>query len=627
MEMAEYDYSRIGNLISRTEEFNNSFSPFYMSFGKSTACTGIRMDWVYVSEYHHNDEPSWGSFGTEEPRLPITEPEVTTNDATGVEETNATIHGYLSGHGGESCTVWFEYGASTGYGNTTNNQTKTIFENFTENISSLSQGTLYHYRAVANNSNSTDYGSDKAFLTKPLAPVSITVSIHNLTALNLTWVKGTGANNTVIERNATAVTNWSRGEGTEIYNGTGTTYIDSDLLFNVEYYYQVWSYSEWSYNPTLYQYSDDNASDSETPYYWSPNVTTNDATGVEETNATLNGYLNSTGGNVTFEFYTDEGNAQSDFSGNNWVAQTFTVGTNGYNVTFNATSIGLNLSGSASNNESITVGIRAVNATNAPTGSDLANATLDIPSYGTNFYWTILNFTTPCQLTKGETYAIVLRLSNGTSSNYIYNWADPYNGGIIWSSGNAGATWNSASGDILFEVYSYPTTWFVYGSTTNYGNTTNNQTKNTVDDINANITGLPEGTLHHYQVVAKNDAGTSYGSDKAFLTKPLIPISLTVTQYNTTQINLTWTKGTGANNTIIERNATGQTAWTRGSGTEIYNGSATNYEDTALHFGTTYYYQAWSHTEWTYNPTLNQYSDENSSDNTNLSYIAPYNLN
>jgi len=96
-------------------------------------------------------------------------------------------------------------------------------------------------------------------------------------------------------------------------------------------------------------------------------------------------------------------------------------------------------------------------------------------------------------------------------------------------------------------------------------------------------------------------------------------------------INLTWTSGDGANNTYIERNTT--ESWLRGQGTEIYNGSGTNYEDTGLSAGVTYYYQAWSYTNWTYNPTLQQWSDDNASAsnttdpiNTSVDPISPYNV-
>ena len=43
-------------------------------------------------------------------------PTVTTNAATGVTATNATLQGTLTDNGGENCTVGFEYGLTTSYG-------------------------------------------------------------------------------------------------------------------------------------------------------------------------------------------------------------------------------------------------------------------------------------------------------------------------------------------------------------------------------------------------------------------------------------------------------------------------------------------------------------------------------
>jgi len=52
--------------------------------------------------------------------------------------------------------------------------------------------------------------------------------------------------------NATSVDSWDRGEGVEIYNGTGTSVVDSGLQYNVNYTYQLWSYTADS---GFYQYS------------------------------------------------------------------------------------------------------------------------------------------------------------------------------------------------------------------------------------------------------------------------------------------------------------------------------------------------------------------------------------
>lgn len=189
---------------------------------------------------------------------PVTIPTVTTNASTGVEETNATLWGYLENDGGEICTVRFEYGTTTTYGTNTSNQTKSNDSMFSADLSSLTKGQLYHYRAYANNTVASDTGDDLMFLTKPDAPSGLTAQTNSSSVMYLTWTKGTGANCTYIERSTNSV--WTRGVGTEMYNNTGTWYEDTGRVENTTYYYQAWSYTTWTSNPTIHQWSDTNAS-------------------------------------------------------------------------------------------------------------------------------------------------------------------------------------------------------------------------------------------------------------------------------------------------------------------------------------------------------------------------------
>jgi hypothetical protein len=121
------------------------------------------------------------------------------------------------------------------------------------NCSGLSVGTLYHYRAKATNSNGTGYGSDVTLLTKPNPPTSLTISSTTSSTISLSWNKGTGANNTIIQRKTgTYPTTYT--DGTNIYNGTSTSTIDNTVSPGIVYYYSAWSYTNWD---GLTQYSDD----------------------------------------------------------------------------------------------------------------------------------------------------------------------------------------------------------------------------------------------------------------------------------------------------------------------------------------------------------------------------------
>lgn len=60
--------------------------------------------------------------------------------------------------------------------------------------------------------------------------------------------------------------------------------------------------------------------------------------------------------------------------------------------------------------------------------------------------------------------------------------------------------------------------WFQYGLTSSYGSETSHTSMSGAGLFCATITGLQPGTTYHYRAVARNSAGTSYGSDKTFTT-------------------------------------------------------------------------------------------------------------
>jgi hypothetical protein len=71
------------------------------------------------------------------------------------------------------------------------------------------------------------------------------------------------------------------------------------------------------------------------------------------------------------------------------------------------------------------------------------------------------------------------------------------------------------------DPHGLPTTvYFQYGTTTSYGLTTAIQSKtgNTYQNVTANISGLTASTTYHFRIVATNNAGTRYGSDRTFTT-------------------------------------------------------------------------------------------------------------
>ena len=93
-------------------------------------------------------------------------PVVTTNPATNLASSSATLNGSVNPHG-LSTTIHFQYGTTTSYGHNTANQNKTgnTYQNVAANISGLTTHTTYHFRIVGTNSAGTRYGADRTFTT------------------------------------------------------------------------------------------------------------------------------------------------------------------------------------------------------------------------------------------------------------------------------------------------------------------------------------------------------------------------------------------------------------------------------------------------------------------------------
>ena len=159
-------------------------------------------------------------FQTEEETFP---PQVTTNAATNVEETTATLNGVISNDGGEACQYRFEYDTNSGepYAHNTGwTGSKTTGQSFNAALPSLNKGTKYYFRAQAKNSAGTGSGSELTFLTKPDAPTGFSASPAGTTQIDLSWTKGAGAQKTKIQRKQGSYPS-NKDDGTQVYFDIG----------------------------------------------------------------------------------------------------------------------------------------------------------------------------------------------------------------------------------------------------------------------------------------------------------------------------------------------------------------------------------------------------------------------
>lgn len=186
-------------------------------------------------------------------------PVVVTENATGVQETNATLWGRLIDDAGVVCQYRFQYdldsgvpyAMQTGWAGAVH-----AGETFSENVTGLLRGEVYYFRAEARNVNGTNAGAERLFLTKPGGPQDFQAVVYG-GAVILSWIKGTGAERTVIVRKQGSYP-VDRTDGAVVYNGTGVMTIDEDVTYGNWYYYVAWGYVS---REGLAQYSDDTGRD------------------------------------------------------------------------------------------------------------------------------------------------------------------------------------------------------------------------------------------------------------------------------------------------------------------------------------------------------------------------------
>jgi hypothetical protein len=117
-----------------------------------------------------------------------TPPTATTNTASGVGMTAATLNGTVNPNG-KSTAASFQYGATAAYGGTTASQaigSGTTAMAVSAPISGLACNTVYHFRAVGTNADGTGNGSDRTLTTGACAPPPPSVTTSNASLISRT---------------------------------------------------------------------------------------------------------------------------------------------------------------------------------------------------------------------------------------------------------------------------------------------------------------------------------------------------------------------------------------------------------------------------------------------------------
>jgi hypothetical protein len=111
-------------------------------------------------------------------------PTVTTNPASGIGATQATLNGLLNIDGGEPCSLSFQWGDTPTLANTVSAGTGVSGTAFSATLPGLLPNHLYYFRAVATNAKGTSYGSVLTFIMSSGTPESCTVA--TLAAVEIT---------------------------------------------------------------------------------------------------------------------------------------------------------------------------------------------------------------------------------------------------------------------------------------------------------------------------------------------------------------------------------------------------------------------------------------------------------
>lgn len=414
--------------------------------------------------------PLWSFTTMAEPQAPV----VTTEAASGLGTTTATLNGSLVSAGtAASVTVYFEWGLTTGYGDTTMKESGIAGGGFSAELSGLAAGTTYHFQAIAVG-DGTVYGGDRAFTTGVQAPVvttaeasavgttSATLNGHlsdlgtaGSVGVSFRWGLTTGYGNTT--------TPASRASG-----GDFSTDL-SGLSPNTTYHFQAVAAGD----DTVY-----GGDRSFTTGVEPPVVATTAGSGINSTSATLNGNLSGLGtaGSVSVFFQwgltTGYGNTTtpaSRTSGGDFSAE---------------------LSGLSPNT---TYHFRAVAEGDGYNyGADRTFTTLALPDE-------------PPAVTTREANAV-----GTTSATLNLNLTD---------------LGSAASVEVYME----------WGPTTAYGSTTARKAVSRTGASSFALSGLTPATTYHFRAVAVGD-GTAYGSDLTFTTVAADPVPPVVTTVDAASI-------------------------------------------------------------------------------------------
>jgi hypothetical protein len=489
-------------------------------------------------------------------------PVATTLSANPVGFSTATLNGTVN-PSGAAASVRFESGTTTAYDTTSPTQSISAANNavpVSQAISGLLANTTYHFRIVATTTGGTSYGADQMFTTASSAPPTTDTGMAS--SIGLT----TAVLNAMINGNSASTTEYFEYGLTTAYGtttalehipiGTDPVAISSaidGLTPNTTYHFRVVATNN---SGTAYgaDHMFTTLSAQQLFIYTFDDVTTSSGT------STPGGTAN----NVTFSNFTAVGvssnpNASGRFSftnqplgatnGSDVFTGTIDLGkyfqmaaTPAAGFTLNVSSIAFTMQRSGTGVRQYSVRSSADNfATNLSATINPPNENLMIVSTPQPNIFQVLDSSTSANngsivmpgtpaaaLTQAMTFRFYGYNAEGTAGTFsvdnvaIYGGVASGGSPLITNTNADAITTNAATLNTTVDSNgAAPTVYFVYGTTTNYGNVTASLALGTgVSPVSQPLSGLISYTTYHYRVIAANSTGIAIGPDQTFTTAP-----------------------------------------------------------------------------------------------------------
>ena len=418
-------------------------------------------------------------------------PTTSTTAATGITSTTATLNGDITSDGGATITArGFVYTTdlntnltvgTTGVTNVIVSGTTGVFD---QNITGLTAGTTYYYKAYATNSVNTTYGNVQSFITLAPPTVSTTAAsaITSTTATLNGHITSDGgaaitARGFVYATSNADLTIENTAADTVIVSGTTGVFTENitGLTAGTAYFYTA-----YAINSAGTSYGNEQSFTTEVVVRAvAPTASTTAASDITSTTATLNGDITSDGGAAI-------------------TARGFVYAISNADLTIGATGVtDVTVSGTE-------IGTFNSAITSLTAGTAYFYTAYAINSAGTS-YGNEQSFTTEVVVRAVAPTASTTAASDITSTTATLN-------GDITSDGGAAIT---ARG----FVYAISNADLTIGAT---GVTDVTVSGTEIGTFNSAITSLTAGTAYFYTAYAINSAGTSYGNEQSFTTEAVV---------------------------------------------------------------------------------------------------------